>query len=115
MAGTVRVPARRVLDGCDPHAIPPGGGELGRWVHAPGARVWNACPGHGRPAATVHAQGGHEHMKVRCAAALAAPATLAAPAAAHASGIAVQGACFVSGAPVPLTGFGFTAGNAVSI
>jgi hypothetical protein len=53
-------------------------------------------------------------MKVRCAAVVAA-AALAAPAAADASGIAVQGACFVSGAPVSVTGFGFTAGAAVSI
>jgi hypothetical protein len=55
-------------------------------------------------------------MKVRFAAtALVAGAALAAPAAADASGIAVQGACFVTGAPVPITGFGFTAGAPVSI
>ena len=54
-------------------------------------------------------------MKVRSAAVLAVAAALAAPAAADASGISVQGACFVSGAPVSVTGFGFTAGAPVSI
>jgi hypothetical protein len=54
-------------------------------------------------------------MKARLAAALAITGALAAPAAADASGIAVQGACFVSGAPVSITGFGFTAGAPVSI
>jgi hypothetical protein len=54
-------------------------------------------------------------MKVRFAAAVAVAGALAAPAAADASGIAVQGACFVTGAPVSITGFGFTAGAPVSI
>jgi hypothetical protein len=54
-------------------------------------------------------------VKVPFAAALAAIAALAAPAAADAAGIAVQGACFVTGAPVPITGSGFTAGATVSI
>jgi len=55
------------------------------------------------------------NMKVRSAAVLALSAALAAPAAADASGIAVQGTCFVSGSRIPLTGFGFTAGAPVSI
>lgn len=54
-------------------------------------------------------------MKLRMAAALVAAGALAAPAAADASGIAVQGACFVTGAPVSVTGFGFTPGAPVSI
>jgi hypothetical protein len=54
-------------------------------------------------------------MKVRFAAAVAVAGALAAPAAADASGIAVQGACFVTGAQVSITGFGFTAGAPVSI
>jgi hypothetical protein len=54
-------------------------------------------------------------MTVTTAAALAATAALAAPAAAGASGLAVQGACFVSGARVPVTGSGFTPGAPVSI
>src|SRR4051794_32862205 len=49
-------------------------------------------------------------MKVRPAAGGGVGGPPAAPAAAHASGIAVQGACFVTGAPVSITGFGFTAG-----
>jgi hypothetical protein len=54
-------------------------------------------------------------MKLRFAAAVAVAGALAAPAAAHASGIAVQGACFVTGGPVSITGFGFTPGAPVSI
>jgi hypothetical protein len=55
-------------------------------------------------------------MKARLAAmAGVAVAALAAPAAANASGIAVGGACFVTGQAVPITGFGFTAGAPVSI
>ena len=54
-------------------------------------------------------------MKLRMAAALVAAGALAVPAAADASGIAVQGACFVTGAPVSVTGFGFTPGAPVSI
>jgi hypothetical protein len=54
-------------------------------------------------------------MKVRFAVAVAVAGALAAPAAADASGIAVRGACFVTGAPVSVTGFGFTAGAPVSI
>src|SRR4051794_21427230 len=55
------------------------------------------------------------HMKLRFAAAVAVAGTLAAAAAAHASGIAVHGACFVTRAPVSITGSGFTAGAPVSI
>jgi hypothetical protein len=54
-------------------------------------------------------------MKVRFAAAVAVAGALAAPAAADAAGIAVQGACFVTGGQVSITGFGFTAGAPVSI
>jgi hypothetical protein len=54
-------------------------------------------------------------MKLRIAAAAGVAAALVAPAAAHASVIAVQSGCFVSGAPVPVTGSGFTPGARVSI
>jgi len=55
-------------------------------------------------------------MKVRSAAAAGVTAAaLAAPAAAHASAIAVQGACFVSSNPIAFTGSGFTPGASVSI
>lgn len=54
-------------------------------------------------------------MKLRIAAAAGVAAALVAPGAAHASVIAVQGGCFVSGAPVPVTGSGFTPGATVSI
>src|ERR1700754_2539653 len=107
MAGTVRGPGRRVLDGCDPAAR--------RRVHPPGAWVCSSLP-RPRPACRQRSRTGRSRtMKVRCAAFRAPPATLAAPAAAHASGVAVQGACFVTGAQIPLTGFGFTPGSPVSI
>ncbi len=54
-------------------------------------------------------------MKLRIAAAAGVAAALVAPAGAHASVIAVQGACFVSGGPVPVTGSSFTPGGSVSI
>jgi hypothetical protein len=54
-------------------------------------------------------------MRLRIAAAAGVAAALMAPAGAHASVIAVQGGCFVSGAPVPVTGSGFTPGAPVSI
>jgi hypothetical protein len=54
-------------------------------------------------------------MKLRIAAAAGVAAALVAPAGAQASVIAVQGGCFVSGAPVPVTGSGFTPGAPVSI
>src|SRR3954467_15077346 len=55
-------------------------------------------------------------MKVRFAAAAGVTAALAIPpAAAHASTIAVGGACFVSGNPIAFTGAGFTPGAPVSI
>jgi hypothetical protein len=54
-------------------------------------------------------------MKIRYAAAAAVAGALAAPAAADAAAIAVQGGCFISGAPVPVSGSGFTAGAPVSI
>ncbi|MEA2381632.1 MAG: hypothetical protein QOH72_1603 [Solirubrobacteraceae bacterium] len=54
-------------------------------------------------------------MKLRIAAALGAAGALAVPSAADASGIAVQGACFVTGAPVSITGFGFSPGATVSL
>jgi hypothetical protein len=55
-------------------------------------------------------------MKVRFAAAAGVTAALAmTPAAAHASTIAVGGACFVSGNPIAFTGAGFTPGAPVSI
>jgi hypothetical protein len=54
-------------------------------------------------------------MKVSFAAALAATAALAAPAVAGASTLGAQGACFVSGQPVPLTGAQWRPGLPVSI
>jgi hypothetical protein len=54
-------------------------------------------------------------MTLRIAAAAGVAAALVAPGAAHASVIAVQGGCFVSGTPVPVTGSGFTPGAPVSI
>src|SRR3954471_20655906 len=55
-------------------------------------------------------------MKVRFAAAAGVTAALAiTPAAAHASTLAVAGACFVSGNPIAFTGAGFTPGAPVSI
>jgi hypothetical protein len=54
-------------------------------------------------------------MRLRLAAVAGATAALAVPAAAHASTIAVGGACFVSGNPIAFTGAGFTPGAPVSI
>jgi hypothetical protein len=54
-------------------------------------------------------------MKVPFAAALAATAALAAPAAADAATLAPQGACFVSGQPIPLVGTQWVPGRPVSI
>jgi len=54
-------------------------------------------------------------MKIRFAALAGVAAALAAPAGAHAATLAVQGACFVSGAPVTVAGAGFTPGAPVSI
>jgi hypothetical protein len=63
----------------------------------------------------VFVQGGNDQMKVRLAAAAGVAAALAVPTAAHASTIAVGGACFVSGNPIAFTGAGFTPGASVSI
>jgi hypothetical protein len=54
-------------------------------------------------------------MKVRYAAAAAVAAALAAPGAAHAATLAVQGACFVTNAPVPVVGAQWQPGALVSI
>jgi hypothetical protein len=54
-------------------------------------------------------------MKIRLAAAAVTTAALAAPAGAHAATLAVQGACFVTGARVTVTGAGYTPGASVSI
>jgi|SRR4051794_18525543 hypothetical protein len=54
-------------------------------------------------------------MKVRYAAAVAVAGALAAPAAANAAAVAVQGACFVSGAAVPVVGNGYTPGAPIAI
>jgi hypothetical protein len=54
-------------------------------------------------------------MKVRIAAAATAAAALAVPATAHSATLAVQGACFVQGAAVPVVGASWQPGSFVSI
>jgi hypothetical protein len=81
----------------------------------PSAAGYEAGASAGAAALDIRLFGRYRHMKVRLAAAVAVTAALTAPAAAGAAAIAPQGACFVSGAAVPIVGNGFTPAGPVSI